>query len=303
MSWRSLPVHHPGLSSLLSRELSRLFFDSRQETSGRMPMRRAGLLAPRLLLASALLAFAAGIACKQSPPSVVDAGMASCITGDTVALAGADLDRLRTSPFVSGMGPSARDLLERYSNASKLLVAWNASELLIVERGLFKTPPPGANAIEPGLAVSGPTGRILSAVAQHQVGHTGAPGLIDYGSEIGARSAIWLAVRGGTALPLSGNLANLNVLLQDADFAGAALDLGDSATLRFAARGRTAESAERLEERLRGFLSLAGEAEIHRPDLARLLGGVRIARSGRDVTATLSASPDALAKLLAGFAR
>ena len=268
-----------------------------------MPTLHARVRAPRLLLSLALLAFAAGVACKQSTPPVVDSGMASCVTGDTVALAGADLDRLRASPFVAGMGDSAHDLLAQYSNASKLLVAWNSRELLIVERGLFKTPPPGVTAIEPGLAVTGSPGRISSAVAQHRKGSTGASGLIGYGSEIGAHSAIWLAVRGGTALPLSGNLANLNVLLEDADFAGAALDLGGAATLRFAARGRTAQSAERLEERLRGFLSLAGEAEVHRPDLARLLGAAQIQRSGSDVTATLSASPDVLAKLIADFAR
>jgi hypothetical protein len=267
-----------------------------------MPTFDARVRAPRLLLALALLALAAGIACKQSPPPVVDSGMASCISGDTVALAGADLDRLRASPFVNGMG-AGRDLLAQYSSASKLLVAWNSRELLIVERGLFKTPPPGATAIEPGLAVAGSLSRISSALAQHRAGSTGAPGLIDYGSEIGAQSAIWLAVRGGTELPVSGNLANLNVLLQDADFAGAALDLGEAATLRFDARGRTAESAERLEERLRGFLSLAQEAEIRRPEIARLLADARIGRSGRNVTATLSASPDAVAKLIADFAR
>jgi hypothetical protein len=257
--------------------------------------------APHLFLAATLLAFAV-TACKQSPPPLLDSGMASCISGDTVALAGADLDRLRASHSVNSMG-AARDLLTQYSNASKLLVAWNSRELLIVERGLFKTPPPGATAIEPGLAVAGSPSRISSAVAQHRTGLTGAPGLIDYGDEIGAGSAIWLAVRGGTALPLSGNLANLNMLLQDADFAGAALDLGAEATLRFDARGRTAESAGRLEERLRGFLSLAQEAEIHRPEIARLLGDARIGRSGRNVTATLSASPDAVAKLIADFAR
>ena len=229
--------------------------------------------------------------------------MASCITGDTVALAGADLDRLRASPFVNSIGGSARDLLAQYSNASKLLIAWNSRELLIVERGLFKMPPPGATIIEPGLAVAGSPSRISSAVAQHQAGRTGAPGLIGFGSEIGAGRVIWLAVRGGTPLPLSGNLTNLNVLLQDADFAGAALDLGDTATLRLYARGRTAESAEQLAERLRGFLSLAQEAEIHRPEIAHLLADARIGRSGRNVTATLSASPDELAKLIAGLAR
>jgi hypothetical protein len=228
--------------------------------------------------------------------------MASCVTSDTVALAGADLDRLRAAPFVNGMG-AGRDLLAQYSNASRLLIAWNGSELLIVERGLFKTPPPGATIIEPGLAVAGSPTRVSSAVAQHRAGSTGAPGLIDYGSEIGAGSAVWLAVRGGTPLPVSGNLANLNVLLQDADFAGASLDLGEAATLQLDARGRTAESAGRLEERLRGFLSLAQEAEIHRPEIAHLLSDARIGRSGRNVTATLSAPPDALAKLLADFAR
>ncbi|MGO9009365.1 MAG: hypothetical protein ACLQPN_04610 [Bryobacteraceae bacterium] len=258
----------------------------------------------KLILAAALLAFAAGIACRQNgPPPVVDAGMASCIGGDAVALAGADLDRLRASPFIAAMDTSARDLLAEYSNASKLLVAWNASDLLIVMRGTFKTPPAGATAIAAGLAVAGLPGRVASALAQHRTGHTGAQGLIDYGSEIGNRGTIWIAVRGGTALPLSGNLANLNRLLQDADYAGVALDLGEAATLRFGARGRTAESATRLEERLRGFLSLVEEAEVRRPDIARLLGAARIQRAGRDVTATLTASPDVLAKLIAGFAR
>ncbi|MGA2040465.1 MAG: hypothetical protein ABSH42_14395 [Bryobacteraceae bacterium] len=249
-----------------------------------------------------MLALAAGIACKHSPPPVVDSGMASCITADTLALAGADLERLRASPAVNGIGGSARDLLAQYSDASKLLIAWNSRELVIVERGLFKTPP-GATIVEPGLAVTGSPRLISSAVAQHRTGSSGAPGLIDYGSEVGAGRAIWMAVRGGTPLPLSGNLANLNVLLEDADFGGAALDLGDAATLQLDARGRTAESAERLEERLRGFLSLAAEAEIRRPEIAELIRGARIGRSGRNVTATLSASPDVLAKLIADFAR
>lgn len=271
------------------------------DASASYMMRFSGIKLP---LAAALLAFAAGIACKQAgPPPLVDAGMAACISGDTVALAGADLDRLRASPFVNGMGGSARELMAQYRNASKLLVAWNASDLLIVMRGTFKTPPVGATATAPGLAVAGSPGRVASARVQYRTGQTGAQGLIDYGSEIGGHGTIWLAVRGGTALPLSGNLANLNRLLQDADFAGAALDLDETAMLRFGARGRTAESAGQLEERLRGFLSLVEEAEVHRPELARLLGAVEIQRSGRDVTGTLSASPEVVAKLLSDFAR
>jgi hypothetical protein len=218
-------------------------------------------------------------------------------------VAAADLDKLRASPFLAGLSGTARSFLTGYDADSKLLIAWNGADLLLVERGLFKAPPPGATAIEPGLAVAGSPSRISSAVAQHRMGSTGASGLIDYGSEIGAGKAIWLAIRGGTQLPLSGNLANLNVLLEDADFGGASLDLGNEATLQLDARGRTAQSAARLEERLRGFFSLAQEAEIHRPEIARLLGAARIVRSGRNVTATLSAPPDAVAKLLAGFTR
>jgi hypothetical protein len=246
-------------------------------------------------------AIASGIACRQAPLPMVDAGMASCIGGDTVALAGADLEQLRASPIVSGAGAAARELLERYGNASTVLIAWNASDLLIVERGLFKLPPEGATAIEPGLAVAGSPARIAAAVAQHNAGTTGAQDLIDYGAAMGARSAIWLAARGGRALPLGGNLTNLNVLLQDAELAGAGLDLGEQATLRFGARGKSAETAARLEERLRGFLSLAAASEARRPEMAQLIGAARIERNGRAVTATLSASPDAVAKLLAGI--
>jgi hypothetical protein len=250
-----------------------------------------------------LVAFALGVACKVGGQPQVDPGMASYVASDTVALAAVDLDRLRASPFLNGMGGSARDLFERYGNASKLLIAWNARDLAIVERGLFKTLPMDATIVEPGLAVAGSPSGVAAAVAQHKTGRTGASGLIDYGSAIGGRCAVWLAARGGTALPLSGNLANLNVLLDDADNASAALDLGEQATLRFAARGRSAAAAARLEERLRGFLSLATAAETRRPEVARLIGAAQIARNGREVTASLSASPDIVAKLLAGFAR
>jgi hypothetical protein len=257
-----------------------------------------------MLTIATLLAFGICISCKRAgPPPVVDAGMASCIASDTVALAAVDLDRLRASPFLNGMGGSARDLFERYGTSSKLLIAWNGNDFTIVERGLFKTPPADASMVEPGLAVAGSPNRIAAAVAQHNAGPTGAASLIDYGSAIGARSAVWLAARGGTALPLSGNLANLNMLFEDADNASAALDLGEQTTLRFAARGRTTASAARLEERLRGFLSLATAAETRRPEVARLIGATQIARNGRDVTATLTAPPDMVAKLLAGFAR
>jgi len=260
--------------------------------------------ATKFLFASVLLAWGAGSACRrEGPPPVVDTGMASCITGDTVALAAADLDRLRASPFVNGMGGATRELLAQYSKASKLLVGWNTHDLLIVLRGSFAAPPAGARRVGPGLAVSGAPERILFAVAQHQSGHTGALDLIEYGSAIGGSSTLWLAVRGGRMLPLSGNVANLNHLLEDSDFAGAALDLGENATLRFGARGKTEESAQTLEERLRGFLTLAGEAEIHRPELARLFGTAQIERSGRAVSATLSAPPDLLAKLLSDLAR
>ena len=259
--------------------------------------------APHLLFALMPTVVALMIACKQTPLPMIDAGMASCIPSDTVALAGADLDRLRASPFLASLEGSAGDLAKWHASTSRVLVGWNGTSLLTIERGLFKMPPEGATAIDLGLAATGAPGRIASAEAQHRTGTTGAPGLIDYGSGIGARSAVWLAVRGGRALPLGGNLGNLNVLLQDADFAGAALELGEQATLRFGARGHTAESAAQLEVRLRGFLSLAQEAEIHRPEIARLIATARIVRTGRDVTATLSASPDAVAQLIAGFAR
>jgi hypothetical protein len=270
-----------------------------------MPPLYAGMRAPSVvrLLAAALLALIA-VACKPSgPPPLVDDGMASCLTSDTLALAVADLDKLRGSPFVASLSGSARDLLAQYGNDSKLLIAWNGRDLLIIRRGLFKTPPPGATMIEPGLAAAGTPRRISAALAQHRTGATGAFDLIRYGSQIGAGRAVWLTVRGGTALPLSGNLANLNHLLEDATIAGAALDLGEETYLRVDAEGRTADSADRLEQRLRALVSMAKEAEIHGPEIEQLLDGASMARSGPEVTLTLSAPPDAVAKLLAGLAR
>jgi hypothetical protein len=81
------------------------------------------------------------------------------------------------------------------------------------------------------------------------------------------------------------------------------LDLGEETFLRVDAKGRTADSADRLEQRLRALVSMAKEAGIHSPEVEELLNSPSMARSGPDVTLTLSAPPGAVAKLLAGLAR
>jgi hypothetical protein len=236
--------------------------------------------------------------CRSTrPPAVLDEGLTSCITSGTVLLAGLDLDRLRASPVYSKLAPAGM-LLEPLRDASSLIITWDGKNVVFVARGKFREAPSGAALIEPTLAISGPAEAVRGATAQHKTGATGAPDLVAHALIIAGSSEIWAAVRGRVKLPLTGNMANLNRLLQLMDYATFSAKLEQRIDLDLTCASRNAEEGQRLEETLRGIVTLAGAAN---PRIDPTLRSVIVRRESAIVHTTLSADAEAAGRLVQLF--
>lgn len=231
---------------------------------------------------AALLALTLLAACRApAPPVAIDPALSARVPAATVALAGVDLDRLRASPLYGKLPAGALAFLAPFAHAHRVLVASTGVELLTIARGVV----PGATQIAPDVALSGAPDLVADAGVAHQPAAILAP------AESVAGSPVWIAIRGGMALPLEGNLANANNLLRGAEYVTLTLDAGDPADLRLVARCTTPEAALHFEQSFRAMVSLAS---IH----ATVLESVRIARQQRVVHVSLSAPLDALVKLV-----
>lgn len=227
--------------------------------------------------------------------------MASCVPSTATLLAGIDLARLRSSPLYPKLPPSAIALIEPLGDAQYLMLASDGKNLLIIARGPFRQAPAGATLLAKGLAIAGTPDWLAAATAQHDSGKPGNANLVSDGDAVAARNPIWAVALGGRPLPLTGNAANLNRLLRDSDHASLAMQLDSPIQLSATVVGRTAESARQVEETLRASITLAAAAEARQADVVSLLRSIRLSRDDRVVNATLSASPEAVEKLLTTF--
>src|SRR5260370_23409577 len=195
------------------------------------------VIRPRL---AAPLGLAILPACRTpAPPAAIDPALSARVPAATVALAGADLDRLRTSPLYAKLPPSALAFLRPFTHAHQVLIASTGVELLAIARGVV----PGATQIAPDLALSGAPNLIAAATAAHPPASILAPA-----ESVAPNSPLWLAVRGGTALPLEGNLANVNNLLRDTRYVTLAVQPGDPAELDLVAQCPTPSAAPPFEQ-------------------------------------------------------
>ena len=257
---------------------------------------------PRARIRCAGLAALAGVlalGCRQAPaPAAVDPALASCLTGDTLAAAGVNLDRLRASALYSKLPAAVAALLEPLRDASYLLLAYDGRDILAAARGRFPEAPVGSALLGKNIAVFGSPAALEKAKAQHRVGRTGAEWLLDRGAAV-STSPVWAVARGGVSFPLSGNAANLNRLSRLAEYETIALQLGPAIELEAAAVGRSPEAARNFEETLRGFFSLAAAGAGRAPDLAALLHSAQVTRDGAAVHASLSATPEQIVRVFA----
>ena len=239
---------------------------------------------------SAPIALVILAACRPSAPSAsIDPALSARVPPAAVALAGVDLDRLRTSPLHAKLPPAARALLGPFGKARYVLIASSGAELLTIARGDV----PGATQLAPDLALSGAPGLIAAATAAH------APaGILAAAETVAAASPIWIAVRGGVALPLEGNLANVNNLLGDTGYVTITVQPGDPAEFALLARCPSPEAALHFEQSFRALISLTIATNGRQPAMAGMLQSIRIGREERVVNVSLSAPVDTLARLL-----
>jgi hypothetical protein len=245
------------------------------------------VIRPRL---AAPLALAMLAACRTpAPPAAIDPALSARVPAATVALAGADLDRLRTSALYAKLPPAALAFLKPFEHTHQVLIASTSAEFLAIARGVV----PGANQIAPDLALSGAPDLIAAAIAAHP-----PAGILAPAESVAHTSPLWLAVRGGITLPLEGNLANVNNLLRDTQYVTLAVQPGDPAELDLVAQCPTPDAALHFEQSFRAVVSLAAATNGRQPAIAGALESIRIRRDERVVRASLSAPLDALARLL-----
>ena len=252
----------------------------------------------RAAIFAAVALIAPWTACRApGPRPAVDPALAACIPPDTLALAGVNLEQFRASALYGKLPPGAAAFLGApLQNASYLLLAYNGKDVLAVARGSFREPPAGAVLLAKDLAVSGSPQAIRAATAQRGTGRTGVPWLLDRAAGAAGASQVWAIAQGGVAYPLSGDAANLNRFLSLVEYASVAVRLDSGVRIDALGAGRTAESAQRLEETLRAFFSLAAAGATRDRPLAGLLRSVQVRRDGLTVRAAIAATPEQIAK-------
>jgi hypothetical protein len=232
---------------------------------------------------AAPLSLALLAACRApAPTAAIDPALSARVPVATVALAGVDLDRFRLSPLYAKLPPAALAFLAPFAHAHRVLIASTGVELLTIARGVV----PGATQFAGDVALSGAPSLVAAAAAAHP-----PAGILAPAESVAAARPIWIAVRGGVALPLEDNLANVNNLLRGAEYVTLALDPGDPADLQLVARCPTPEAAQHFERSFRALVSLAAVR-------APMLESTSIVREERVVRVSLSAPLDALVKLV-----
>jgi hypothetical protein len=163
------------------------------------------------------------------------------------------------SSAIAGFNPAAfRNLTTAFADERYVLVALRGTEVLAI------TPRGGAPSAP----------------------HRPSP-LLEEAERLAERSPAWAVIRGGTVLPLQGNLANLNRFLRDASLVSLTAQGGDPVTIEMTASSPTPESAMQFENSLRAVLVLT-----------RLGSPAELRRDGQTVHASLTVAPDSLSKLL-----
>jgi len=215
----------------------------------------------------------------------------SAVPSDSTAFAAVDLTALRASPLYSKLPPAVIALAEPLRDASKMMLAWDGKDLLLLAGGNFTQPPSGYTLIAPGIAASGAPNRIQAARQELRNGSSGS------GPFPEITGTIWAAVRGDGRLPLAGNLANANNLLREASSTTLSAQLRDAVELTLTAQCPTPENARRFEESLRAIVTLAAAASPRQPEIANVIKTIRVERQDRTVHASAIATPESLAKL------
>ena len=118
-------------------------------------------------------------------------------------------------------------------------------------------------------------------------GRGGRSALLAEAEKLAASYPAWAVLRGGTALPFPGTLANVNNLLRDAQMMTITARMDDQVAVDLRATCGSPESASHLEGSLRAVLLLT-----------KLTGSSQVQRDGSTVHASIAAPMEAAGRLI-----
>ena len=203
------------------------------------------------------------------------------IPSDAVAVAGIHLDQIRSAEWYRAL-----PVPENFGRASSVWAAYNGKDLLFIA---------GGSSAHPEL--SGSPAAIRAAEQQRNTGKTGAPDLLAQARGI-MQKPIWVVVRGGRPLPLAGNLANLNTLLQLTQYVTVSAVMNSGIDLEVVGICASPNAASKLEETVRAMVTLASSAAKRDTDLTSLLHSVQVRREDTTVQVKASTAVATIEKLL-----
>lgn len=203
------------------------------------------------------------------------------VPSDAIAVAGIHLDQIRSAEWYRAL-----PVPENFGAARYVWAAYNGKDLLFIA---------GGSSARPGL--SGSPAAVRAAERQRATGKTGAPDLLAQARGI-TQKPIWLVARGGRPLLLTGNLANLNTLLQLTQYITVSAEVGSGIDLEAVGICPSPDAASKLEETVRAMVTLASAAAKRDADLASLLHSVQVRREDTTVQIKASTTAATIEKLL-----
>jgi hypothetical protein len=203
------------------------------------------------------------------------------IPSDAIAVAGIHLDQIRSADWYRAL-----PVPDNFGDAPNVWAAYNGKDLLFIAAGSSARP-----------TLSGSPDAIHAAEQQRATGKTGAPDLLVQARGI-MNKPIWVVARGGVSLPLTGNLANLNTLLQLTQYVTVSAALDSGIDLEVVGLCGNTDAASKLEQTLRAMVTLGSTAAKRDPDLGSLLHSVQVRREGTTVQVKASTTVATIEKLL-----
>jgi hypothetical protein len=237
--------------------------------------------------------------CSPRARGPVEGEVAGWLGPDTIAVGSAQLDQIRAGPLSKSLPPAFLAAIEAFRQARQIWVAYNGKDLLVIAAGRFPPAPPGAILIGPGLALTGSMGAIKAAkeqYAEQQAGrNAGARTLLEK-AEPSRNEPIWAVIRGDARLPLRGNSANLERMLQFTEYTAASARWDSGVRVELTGYCATQEKAQQLEESLRAMVTL-GKKVIRTGSLLATLESIRIDGHGSTVLISLTTDPEVLQEM------
>ena len=222
-------------------------------------------------------------ACRTvAPPAAIDPALSAPVPPPPSRSPESISTTPRRLPSIAKLPPAAMAFLPPFAQARRVLIACDRRR---IPRDRARRSP-RRHALAPDIALSGAPDLIAAATAPHPPAQ-----ILAAAGSVAARRAIWIALRGGIALPLEGNLANVNNLLRDTEFVTLAVQPDDPADIDWRrnahARCRTALRTELPCPRLAGRrhrrtpTCKSPPAAIHPDSARRPRGAYRAFRAAR----------------------